>query len=133
MFDSQPNAAPLGSLSRRRFLQTAAAAILPITSAFRGRAAGVQIGAISYSFRALPTGAEDVLSYLKQAGLTTVELMGGTAEAFAGLPDGPERPPRGTQLSDAERAEYEKTRDAYETEARSWRLSAPTDRFAELG
>jgi len=44
---------------------------------------GVQIGAITYSYRSMPSSAEDLLGYLVQNGLSSVELMGGPAEEFA--------------------------------------------------
>lgn len=44
---------------------------------------GVQIGAITYSFRSMPGSAEDILKYCQQCGLSSVELMGGPAEQFA--------------------------------------------------
>ena len=111
----------VSTVSRRRFLGTAAAAaacaVLPVSSFARRRSGlgvrdieGVQVGAISYSYRALPSSAEDILGYLKQAGLGTVELMGGPAEAFAGAPE-----------------------EASEEDVRQWRLSAPMDKFEALG
>ena len=45
---------------------------------------GVQIGVITYSYRALPGSAEDLLKYILQCGISSVELMGGPAEQFAG-------------------------------------------------
>lgn len=86
------------TLSRRTFLGTAAA--LAASSLMPGAASaaadakpdsnfgGVQIGAITYSFRSLPSSAEDLLKYLIQCGLSSVELMGGPAEQFAGAPAG---------------------------------------------
>lgn len=44
---------------------------------------GVQIGAITYSFRSMPSSAVDLLGYLRTCGLSNVELMGDAAEAFA--------------------------------------------------
>lgn len=44
---------------------------------------GVQIGAITYSYRSMPSSAEELLGYLVQCGLSSVELMGGPAEDFA--------------------------------------------------
>lgn len=131
-------------ISRRRFLGTAAAgaacAVLPVSAFGRPRAGrplrdieGVQVGAISYSYRALPSSAEEILGYLKQAGLGTVELMGGPAEAFAGAPEGPAWPGRGAELSEEERAERMKAREAAAEESRQWRLEAPMDKFEELG
>ena len=134
----------VATVSRRRFLGTAAAAaactVFPVSAFGRTRSGlwqrdieGVQVGAISYSYRALPSSAEDILGYLKQAGLGTVELMGGPAEAFAGAPEEPPRPPRGTELSEDERAELTEAREAAAEALRQWRLSAPMDKFKELG
>ena len=55
---------------------------------------GVQIGAITYSFRGMPGSAEDLLKYLLRCGLSSVELMGDAAEQFAGMPRGAGRGPR---------------------------------------
>ena len=134
----QPSTAK--GVHRRTFLRTTAAAavgsaVVPARSASGAphikRFADVKIGAISYSYRALPSSAEEILDYLVQGGLDTVELMGGPAETYAGAPEGPGWPPRGA--SDAERAEFEAAREAYSEEARAWRLSASMDRFEELG
>lgn len=132
-----------GKISRRRFLGTTAAAaaaftVTPLTSfAAPGRAMGmdingVQVGAISYSFRELPSSAEQVLGYLVQTGLDVVELMGDAAEQFAGAPEAPAWPRRGTQLTDAQRADLRSAREAYMQEVRKWRLSASMDRFESL-
>jgi sugar phosphate isomerase/epimerase len=133
-------------LNRRTFLRTsvaaaAASAILPVrfvsgaplTKRRAGLKNDVRIGAISYSYRALPSSAEEVLGYLLQGGLETVELMGGVAEKFAGLPSGPARPPRDPQPSDAVLSEYRDALRAYNEEARVWRLAVPMKRFIELG
>jgi sugar phosphate isomerase/epimerase len=78
-------------LSRRTFLGGAAA--LAATSMMPKRAlaaakpdscfGGVQIGVITYSFRGMPGSAEDLLEYITQCGISSVELMGGPAEGFA--------------------------------------------------
>ena len=44
---------------------------------------GVQISVITYSFRSMPSSAEDLLKYLLECGLNSVELMGPPAEAYA--------------------------------------------------
>lgn len=133
-----------GMISRRRFLGATAAAAaaytaMPLVTLGGPRAGvrrrdmnGVQVGAISYSFRELPSSAEEVLGYLVQLGLDTVELMGNTAEQFAGAPEGPAWPRRGAQLSEEERAKLRAEREAYAREVRKWRLSAPMDRFEAL-
>lgn len=126
-------------ISRRKFLGATALATATYTlfpsalsaNIYKKRIKkGVQIGAISYSFRSLPGDASDVLGYLVQCGLTTVELMGNHAEDYAGVPKGPARPAR--DASDAEKAKYQTEQKAYEEEARKWRLSAPMDKYKAL-
>ncbi len=95
--------------------------------------ADVQIGAISYSFRTIPSSAEEILGYLVELGLDTVELMGGPAEQFAGAPAGPAFPRNWRELSADERATLRAERDAAAKETGKWRLSAPMDRFKALG
>ena len=114
------------NLSRRKFLGiTAAAAAFSIIS---GREAystssiiqnsgrpdskfgGVQIGAITYSWRSMPGTPEDIIKYCKQTGISSIELMGDVAEKYAGLPSG---------------------KDDSEVR-RNWRLNAPISKFKEL-
>ncbi len=81
------------TLSRRSFIGGAAAltasAILPgetlaaVGDKPNSNFDGVQIGTITYSYRSMPSTAEDLLRYLIQCGLSSVELMGGPAEEFA--------------------------------------------------
>jgi len=48
---------------------------------------GVQIGAITYSYRSLPDQSLNAeLNYILESGLSSVELMGDVAERYAGLP-----------------------------------------------
>jgi len=50
---------------------------------------GVQIGAITYSYRDLPDQKlEAILNYTVQSGISSVELMGGAVEQYAGIPRG---------------------------------------------
>jgi len=81
------------NLSRRTFLGGAAALaassvlprLAPAAPATKPNSEfqGVQIGVITYSFRSLPGSAEDLLGYIRQCGISSVELMGGPAEQFA--------------------------------------------------
>lgn len=110
------------TLSRRQLLgaTAATAALAAMPGGFISRACcqgkarphsefnGVQIGTITYSFRSMPSTAEDLLTYLQQCGISSVELMGGAAEKFAGAPSG-----GGKTLLD-------------------WRLSVSMDRFKAL-
>jgi sugar phosphate isomerase/epimerase len=81
------------TLSRRTFIGGAAALAASSMMPNRTVAApvakpdsnfnGVQIGVITYSYRSLPGSAEDLLKYVTQCGISSVELMGGPAEKFA--------------------------------------------------
>jgi sugar phosphate isomerase/epimerase len=47
---------------------------------------GVQVGTITYSFRALPSSADQVLGYCLDCGISAIELMSNVAESYAGAP-----------------------------------------------
>ena len=90
---------------------------------------GVQIGAITYSFRGMPGTAEDLLKYLIKCGLSSVELMGEPAEQFAGAPtDGGGPRPRRGQMTDEQR----KARQQRQKELLNWRLSVSMDKYRAL-
>ncbi|HEX6465343.1 MAG TPA: TIM barrel protein, partial [Vicinamibacterales bacterium] len=78
----------MNDLSRRQFGQLVLAG-LPLSmllDKINSNVNGVQIGAITYSFRALPT--EDVLKAYTTIGLGEMELMSNHCEALAGAPSG---------------------------------------------
>jgi sugar phosphate isomerase/epimerase len=53
---------------------------------------GVQIGVITYSWRSMPGSAADILKYCIAGGVSSIEMMGGSIEDYAGAPsDGEER------------------------------------------
>lgn len=102
---------PSGQVSRRKFLGTAATAaaaftVLPLTasgstsfSEFGLQTAkpmskfnGVQFGCITYSFRGLAGGIENVLKACVDSGCSSIELMPTGIEAFCGAPTAPPRP-----------------------------------------
>lgn len=57
---------------------------------------GVQIGVITYSYRAMQDqSAEATLKYILEGGINGIELMDGPAEMFAGKPAAPPAPARG--------------------------------------
>jgi sugar phosphate isomerase/epimerase len=87
---------------------------------------GVQIGAITYSFRSMPGSAEDILKYSLQCGLSSLELMGGPAEQFAGIPTG--APRRRGRMTDEQRKAQ---RQAQEKQL-EWRLSVSMDKYRAL-
>ena len=86
---------------------------------------GVQIGAITYSFRSMPGSAEDILKYAGKCGLSSVELMGDPAEKFAGMPTGggPRR---------AKTAEQKKAQRKRQEQLLNWRLSVSMDKYRAL-
>jgi sugar phosphate isomerase/epimerase len=47
---------------------------------------GVEIGIITYSFRSLPSSAEETLKYCVECGISGIELMSNVAESYAGSP-----------------------------------------------
>ncbi|SOE20722.1 Sugar phosphate isomerase/epimerase [Spirosomataceae bacterium TFI 002] len=87
---------------------------------------GVQIGAITYSFRSMPSSAEDVLKYCVESGISAIELMGEPAEQFAGAPENPVKKWRG--LTDAEKEQ----RAQYAKDLAAWRATASMKPFKDL-
>jgi sugar phosphate isomerase/epimerase len=91
---------------------------------------GVQIGAITYSWRSMPGSAEDILKYCLECNISAIELMGPTAEEFAGAPAAPPRTGGGprqpmTDEQKAAQAEYQKR-------MADWRASVSMDKFVQL-
>lgn len=101
---------------------------------------GVQIGTITYSFRSLPTDVDKVIEYCQKAGVSALELMGDTAEAYAGSPAANTQPMRFTpppagaapgqrpQMSDEQR----KAMAERVQKGREWRETVSMDKFVEL-
>jgi sugar phosphate isomerase/epimerase len=136
-------------LSRRNFVKSSAAAVagLSLTNAFGfpaiiknfqkpdSRFNGVQIGAISYSFRSLPVNAEQLLKYCVDTNISAIELLGNTGEAFAGAPhtttEPQQFPPAGgprPQLTPEQVAE----RETRARELAEWRAKVSMDKFVQL-
>ena len=130
------------ALSRRQFIGRTAAAVTGIALASNNVSGapaiirnlgkpnskfnGVQIGAITYSFRSLPGNAEQILGYCVDCNISAIELMGPTAEAFAGAPHTSTDPGGGrTQLSDEEKASRSKA-------LADWRTAVSMDKFEQL-
>lgn len=99
---------------------------------------GVQIGAITYSYRSmLDQSAEATLKYILDSGISAVELMGDPAESFAGRPStgrggGAGRGGRGAQRTPEEIAAQRAAQQAAQAELKAWRLSVSMDRFKAL-
>ncbi|MFA5533690.1 MAG: hypothetical protein WDA19_04295, partial [Mariniphaga sp.] len=121
-------------LSRRSFISSAATAaasfaFMPSSFAFTSEQTkpnskfnGVQVGAITYSWRSMPSSAQDIIKYCVEAGINSIELMGNVAEEFAGIPPLPPRPPRGSSTSEQDREIFQKAYDEAWEKQREWRL-----------
>ena len=115
---------------------------------------GVQIGAITYSWRSMPGGVENIIKYCKEAGISSVELMSGDVEEYLGAPKNPMMgmfgpppapakapeaaaaganppppppppPPQRRQLTDEQKAAVAK----YNEEMKAWRVALPVSKF----
>jgi len=98
--------------SRRKFLGLSAAALagvslIPTLSSCKGGAepapaaaapsdgkpnsnfAGVALGAITYSWRSMPGGLENLIKYCREANVSNLELMGNDLETALGAPESP--------------------------------------------
>jgi sugar phosphate isomerase/epimerase len=97
---------------------------------------GVQIGVITYSFRSLPVDAERVLRYCLTGNASAIELMGNTAEAFAGAPHVSTEPtaPRGVAPGPRPEPtpEQQAERAARARDLADWRARVPMDKFEQL-
>lgn len=129
-------------ISRRRFLGTAAAAtaafaIIPVDSLAipkknrkpNSQVGGVQLGCTTYSYRSMPHKVDDVIQYLLLAGINQIELRS-VAEEDLGIPQ-VSFMPRG-QMSEQEKADFEKEQSAIKDRQKQWRLSLPMDKYAQM-
>ena len=89
---------------------------------------GVQVGVISYSWRSMPSSAEQILRYCIDCNISAIELMGGPVEEFAGAPASPKFTP-GQKLNPDQEAE----RAAYLASMQEWRGTIAMKRFEQLG
>jgi sugar phosphate isomerase/epimerase len=92
------------------------------------RIGGVQIGAITYSFRTLPV--EDVLKAYTTIGIGEMELMSNHAEALAGAPSG--RGGGGGRRGEPPTPEQQAARDAAVKALADFRKSATAATFAPV-
>lgn len=133
--------------TRRYFLKTtsvaaAAFAITPISWGYSSNKqtnisnfGGVQIGSMSYSWSRMSTyGPQEILQYCIDCGIGSLEARWIEIEAFAGIPEGPQRRPLPQDYtgSEQEREEYEAAQEAAREEQRQWRISVPMSKFEEF-
>jgi len=95
---------------------------------------GVQIGAITYSFRSMPHDVDKLIQFCIDSNLSAIELMGDSVEEYAGKPKSPVRmgpPPAGggrPQLTDEQRAQLAE----YNKQVAEWRSTVSMDKFKEV-
>ena len=98
---------------------------------------GVQIGAITYSFRSMPHDIDQLLKFCVDSNVSAIEMMGDPAEEFAGKPKNQNpfrmpqkgtppapRPPMTDEMK-AKIAEYAK-------KVAEWRSTVSMDKFKEI-
>ena len=129
------------TITRRNFLGTAviaatALSVAPLafscTNDSGSKFGGVQIGVITYSWRSMPSKADDILRYCTEGNITSLELMGNVVEEYAGIPAMPARLKRGVEHTEEEKQAYHKAREAAAVKQKEWRLNAPKEKFVEL-
>jgi len=146
-------------LSRRKFIENSAAVaalsmvpgsglkgtyskISPVSSSPDSKFGGVQIGAITYSWRSMPGGIENIIKYCRQSGLSAIELMSGDLESYLGAPANPMAgmfgPPPGGQRpagTPGQRSQRTPEQEAaiakYNKDLKEWRLTLPMSKVEQ--
>jgi hypothetical protein len=131
-------------ISRRKFLGTAAGAaamaVIPVNYSFaigkqtkkpNSKSGGVQLGLTTYCYRSIPHKADEVLQYLLQSNVNSVEMRL-VLEETLGIPQPPPRVAAGVVLTEAEKVEREKTIAGLKEAQRKWRLSLPMQKYADI-
>lgn len=94
---------------------------------------GVQIGVITYSWRSMPSTPEDIIRYCKQAGITSIELMGNVAEEYAGAPKALGRPENFNSMTEEEKEDFQRRRMEAGEAIVMWRAEkASAEKYREL-
>ncbi|MEY2901259.1 MAG: hypothetical protein RLY89_365 [Bacteroidota bacterium] len=91
---------------------------------------GVQIGAITYSWRSMPGSVDQLLQYCIDCNISAIELMGDAVEDYAGKPANPVKftPGQPRQLNDEQRAQMAQ----YQKDVAAWRSSVGMEKFEAL-
>lgn len=127
-------------------------------SAPNSKFGGVQIGAITYSWRSMPSGVDNVIKYCKESNISSLELMSTDLEEFLGAPknpmqgmfgpppqrpaasaapagqpatqqQGPPPPPQGGRRQMT--PEQQEMVNKYNSDLKAWRVSLPMSKVAE--
>jgi sugar phosphate isomerase/epimerase len=113
---------------------------------------GVQMGAITYSWRSIPGGVENIIKYCKETGISSIELMSNDVEEFLGAAKNPMMgmfgppPPPAKPAADASPApppppppqrreltqEQKDTIAKYNLDMKAWRLALPLSKYDDV-
>ncbi len=140
------SALSLGGMALVPSYLSGAPAIIKSYNKPNSRINGVQIGCITYSFRSMPDqSAEATLGYVRESGISAIELMGGPAEQFAGIPESQMERSRlfqlgrkerqGEELSQEEQEELkglQEEAEAYTKVVAEWRAKTDFKKFEQL-
>lgn len=136
--------------SRRKFVRTAAAAaatfsIVPFSSGCssippyvtgkdvpNSKFGGVQVGAITFSYRDVRGGIEEILKACVESGVSSVELMSRGIEEWCGAPSVVRAPGQQQTYTDEEYDDLKRQEAESQEALRKWRLSPPLIKFEQL-
>ncbi len=116
---------------------------------------GVQIGTITYSWRSMSGGIENIIKYCEEAGISSIELMSNDLEEYLGAPKNPmmgmfgpppatkapagapagappAAPPAGGFKPPELTAEQKAAIEKYNQEMKGWRLALPISKFDDV-
>ena len=149
-------------VSRRKFLGSGAAvaalSIVPFSYGFesapsasgeanpKSKFGGVQIGAITYSWRSMPGGVDNVIKYCIESGINSIELMSNDVESSLGAPTNPmmsfprPAPPApaapGAPAAPMQRPkltpEQQELIAKFNVEMKAWRIALPMSKVEEI-
>ncbi len=112
---------------------------------------GVAIGTITYSWRSMPGGLENIVKYCHETGISTIELMSNDLESYLGAPESPmmrimqearknqPQQPAGGAPGGAPgpmrrpsfTAEQQAEIDKYNADVKAWRVNIDMDKVAQ--
>ncbi|MCJ7448682.1 MAG: sugar phosphate isomerase/epimerase [Bacteroidales bacterium] len=164
----------INKLSRRKFIGNSAAiaafSMVPLNYSCKrtgseassgttpnSKFGGVQIGAITYSWRSMPGGVENIIKYCKETGISSIELMSNDLEDYLGAPKNPRTgmfgpgmggqrpagsPPAGAAPGGAPGGGFPQRREMtpeqqasiakFNQDLKEWRLSLSMSKFEEV-
>jgi sugar phosphate isomerase/epimerase len=93
---------------------------------------GVQIGAITYSWRSMPGGVENVIKYCIEDGISSIELMSNDLEDYLGAPKNPRAAMSGSPQRRELTPEQQAAVAKYPQDLKAWRTSLPMSKLEEV-